>query len=234
MDKSIFLILLLTPGFITKIIDKAFGNDDSVNFSVDALMRYFVYSMISIFLALITSQLFGYINIYQHVDEMRWSLTGEYILKFLFFANVWAVLMGLMWNCVGRDKVINAINKINSKLKNRNSVYWESSLLLKKFNDGEEHFVVIKKGEQNITSGFIRGLSSPSSKKEEFWVLHHDDYDKWIQHFKDNNAETNIDISVDINSPDVLRHIIGVYYCTEDDLIIEEHKFPASWKPTDI
>lgn len=228
MDKSIAVILLLTPGFIAKTIDKAFGSSSAKESYFDTLMEYFIYSAISIIFGLFACHFWGYINLFQSFDEMFWSFRPEYILKFFILADFFALIIGLTWNLLFRQLLLKTINNINNRIEGRTNVYWNGSLYNVKFNDGHAHFVVVKKAGEIIAMGFADGSSDSSEERTELWITQRKEYWTWWEYAQNSTGnEENIDPN---NDGRCLKETIGVYIDATNDIIIEEHEFPSSWE----
>lgn len=219
MEKYLVFILLSAPGFIAHFIAKLLGSFHSKKGEFDSIMVYFSYSLFSLSLTLGIACLFGLFKISEpwSVIEQKF-LMPDFSFYFLIISILSSVLVGMVWQLKVKSFIECKFNEINRKLSG-NVIFMEGSLFEKIFVDGEYHFLVIEKKDQELIAGFLTGWSSPKSERIEVQVSSSPVYQEWLDYAKKN--------------PDhCLNNIKGTYIDISNGTVIKELEYPLEWTAT--
>lgn len=115
---------------------------------------------------------------------------------------------------------MNFFNKINVRM-GRNIKNTGGSLLNKIFDDGKEHFIIVRKDGKKVAAGFIFAASDPFDDKSELVITEYPEH-----HTELERAEKFSD------RPSYLRNVLRTYIDIENNLVITETEYPPEWSPT--
>lgn len=215
MDKYVFLVFLLAPGFVACTVGFMLHDFADKQNDLKIVMRYFGYSFFILPIALFICALTGVIPwntiLNSEIQLTAGTLTGLYFIVILV-----SVAVGIVWPIFLRQKILNIANKINVR-RGLNEVFTASRLFDDFFIDGKDHFLVIERAGKVIAMGMYGGISAPENDKTEIALYTDADYQKEFE-----SAQKSKD-----DHP--LKHCKTFYISLEDDLIIREYDFPSEW-----
>ena len=165
MDKYVFLVFLLAPGFIARGVAIRFGDFPRKKNETDAIMSYFSYSFFALLITFLIAPAFGIYRFDEPVSDVVGHLMVSGIaVEFSCIALIISVLVGAMWAAGIRNCLLACCNRILKYLK-RNEIYLDNSMQEKLFADGKSHFVVLEKDGIKQAVGFVRCVNSSDSLK---------------------------------------------------------------------
>ncbi|WP_302297030.1 hypothetical protein [Mitsuokella multacida] len=221
MDKYVFLVFLLAPGFIAcsvAFLLHAFPDKGS---EIRNVMRYFTYSFFALFLTAAGGLLLGFYSGTDTLTEIYGRFDGvAYSLKFMAMLILASILTGAVWPLFGKRIFLKAANVANV-MAGRNPVFPDGRLIDDMLDDGAHHFIVVEKDGKTIAMGLYNGLSEPAADLTEISVTAYPEYQEAFQQAQASEED----------SP--LKHLKYVYTQVEHDFIIREYDFPREWLPED-
>lgn len=212
MDKYVFLIFLLAPGFIACSTAYMLHDFPDKHGELSLVMRYFTYSFFILPMVLVAGGLLGIIP--ADISGAKWT-TWQAVALFIL-AAVLSAGTGAVWVMWMRDKVLGAANRFNMS-QGRNPVFVQARLFDRLFDDGRDHFLVIEKDGQIISMGMFAGAGAPDNSKMEIALYDYPEYRRWFEYARESKEDHP------------LKHTLTVYYCIEDGLTIREYEFPPEW-----
>ena len=219
MEKYIALIVLSAPGFVAYNVACGLGVTSPKKGEFSSIAAYLSYSFFSVLLCGIILSAAGLIDFNAPLPVEETFSTGRIIL-FLFVALLTGIFIGVIWGVFG-DKFFNqALNILNVKL-NRNKKSLGGSLLNKIFNDGKDHFIIVRKDDKIISVGFIFAASDPFDDRVELVITEYPEYREELK-----LAETE-----GKNSP--LKNTLQTYIDISSGFVITETEYPAGWLSVD-
>lgn len=166
MEQYLQLAILLFPGYVAKEIAYYLGDiGKRRKSSLEELFSYFLYSAFSLFPLMIS---WG----------MGMSLSGYFLLGL-----AGGLITGMIWALVGKKLVLKVINRINNRVSGADNAPG-LSLIMKNMNDGEEHFIQLKKDGKVIATGFFAGITSPDEEEKQIQIINHPIYLEWLTNEK--------------------------------------------------
>ena len=221
MEKYLTLILLAAPGFIAARIALVLGLTSAKKGEIDSLAGYLSYSFFAVLVTIIISAATGIIDLSGSWQDFTGKFSSvDFTIKMLFITLFSGVIVGSSWALVGQRLFMNFFNKLNV-LTGRNIKSTGGSLLNRIFNDGKEHFIIVRKDGKKIAAGFIFAASDPFDDKSELVITEYPEYDaelKRVENFPDR--------------PSYLRNVLRTYVDIENSLVITETEYPPEWCPT--
>lgn len=218
MEKYLSLIILAAPGFIAERIANALGITSPRKGEFDSLARYLSYSFFSVLLAIIISALTGTIDMSENWQDFtnKFSSVG-FTAKMLLTTLFSAVVVGSSWALVGNKLFMRICNFVNVKTgKNKRNL--SGSLLDRIFDDGKEHFIIVRKGGEKIAVGFIFSASDPADDNTEIIVTEHPEYRAELEK-----------VEKDPDRPSYLRNVLQTYIDVKNNIVITETEYPPEW-----
>lgn len=216
MEKYLALILLAAPGFIAERISNALGVTSPKRGEFDSLAGYFSYSFFSIIFAVGICALTGTIDLtadWKGFTE-KFSSVG-FTVEFLAITLFSAIFTGLFWALLGNKLFMRILNFVNVKT-GRNKRHMTGNLLNRTFDDGKEHFIIVRKGGEKIAVGFIYSASDPVDDTAEIVVTEYPEYRAELKRAE--NGE-----------PSYLNNILQTYIDVKNNLAITETEYPPEW-----
>ncbi len=217
MDKYVFLVCLLAPGFIARSAANLLGNFPRKKNEIDAIMSYFSYSFFALLITFLVAPIFGIYRFDEPLSDVAAHLMISGIAaEFSCIALVVSVLVGAIWSVLVRGLLLNFCNLILRNLK-RNEIYLNDSMKEKLFADGKSHFVVLEKDGDEKAVGFVRCVNATDSSKKEFAVTVDKNYEGWYEYAKNDEEHP-------------LHHPKFIYFDFEDGIVIKEYDYPSDWE----
>lgn len=216
MEKYLALILLAAPGFIAERIANVLGVTSPKRGEFDSLAGYFSYSFFAVIIAIGICALSGTIDLnedWQGFTE-KFSSVG-FTVEFLAITLLSAVFTGSAWALFGNNFFMRILNFVNVKT-GRNKRHAAGNLLNRIFDDGKEHFIIVRKGGEKIAVGFIYSASDPADDTAELVVTEYPEYR--IELERAENGE-----------PSYLKNILQTYIDIKNNLVITETEYPPEW-----
>lgn len=212
-----FLILLSAPGFVAACTARILGVTSPRKGEFDSLAAYLSYSFFAVFFTIAFSYAVGLIDLNDtwQVFIQKFS-TIKFSICLMLIALISSLFVGIAWalffNCAF-VKILNRINALfGANLRNVNG-----SLFNRLFDDGKEHFVIVRKNNNDIAAGFIFSASDPFDSKVELSLTEYPEYRKELEKIRTTDE------------PSPLRNTIQVYVDVENDMVITETEYPAEW-----
>lgn len=217
MDKYVFLVFLLAPGFIASITSAFCGNFPRKHSEFGLVMRYFSYS----FFCLLFIAQYVIIRFYDYtcpLDTIGQGLSAGAVLEIYAVSVIISVVIGILWSILGRKLVISSLNHLrflingsHMEVKNGNRPIDDL------FGDDKQHFVTVTKDNEIKSVGFFGGVSEASSEDMEIYIF-------------DDPVYRSVWEQVQTSSDDhPLKHRIQTYFNLNKGIIITEYEFPADW-----
>ena len=223
MEKYLALIFIASPGFIAYAAGSLFGMNTTNKGEFHAVMRYFLFSIFSVFLFLLLSCLFGFVDITKPWTSLFTDIQSTASIMAMFFSlSLVSVFVGGVWAIYGRKWLLCLANLFNLRISGRTKFSSDKSLFYHLFfNDKEYHFVIVyKTGEKEpFAIGFCTNTSEPDGERTELGLTTYSDY--WEEF---NRAKS------DASSP--LNKTIQTYIDVTNGLTIVETAFPPHWAGT--
>lgn len=217
MDKYVFLVFLLAPGFIACSTSFMLHDFPDKKNELGIIMRYFAYSFFILPIALCFCMLFGIVSWGTTLNSDIMPLTFGNMVIIFFIVAVISVATGTIYPMFLRQKFLQIANNINHK-RGVNEVFVSPRLFEKLFDDGQDHFILVERDGKLITMGLYGGAGAPDNDKTELYVFAYPDYQK---EFKKAQKDRKNDHP--------LKHCKRVYMALEDNLVIREYEFPKEW-----
>lgn len=218
MEKYLSLIILAAPGFIAERIAKGLGVTSPKKGEFDSLAGYLSYSFFTVLLAIVISALAGTIDLSEGWQDFteKFSSVG-FTVKMLLTTLFSAVVVGSSWALFGNKIFMGILNIINVKT-GRNKRNMNGSLLNRIFDDGKEHFIIVRKDGEKIAVGFIYSASDPSDDASEIVVTEYPEYRAELE-----RAEK------EPNRPSYLQRVLQTYIDVKNNVVITETEYPPEW-----
>ena len=86
------------------------------------------------------------------------------------------------------------------------------------FDDGKEHFIIVRKDGEKIAVGFIYSASDPIDDTAEIVVTEYPEYRHELE-----KAEKDPD------RPSYLKNILQTYIDVKNNIVITETEYPPEW-----
>lgn len=219
MEKYLSLILLAAPGFIAERIATVLGVTSPKRGEFDSLARYLSYSFFTILVTVAISALTGLVDLSENWQDFteKFSSVG-FTVKLLGITLFSAVIVGVSWALVGNKLFLRIFNFINVKAGG-NKRNFDGSLLNRIFDDGREHFIIVRKDGKDIAVGFIYSASDPFDDNSEVVITEYPEYRaEWKK-------------VTDTDQPSYLRNVLQTYIDIKNNLVITETEYPPEWAP---
>ena len=218
MEKYLSLIILAAPGFIAERIAAGLGVTSAKRGEFDSLARYLSYSFFTVIVAVIISALTGAVDLSDTWQDFTNKFSSvAFTVKLLVITLFSAVSVGLSWALFGNRLFIRTLNFINVK-SGRNRRNLDGSLLNRLFDDGREHFIIVRKDDRTIAVGFIYSASDPADGNSELVITEYPEYRAELL-----RAENEPD------RPSYLKNILQTYLDVKNNLVITETEYPPEW-----
>lgn len=213
MDKYVFIVLLLAPGFLACLVSVQFDNRNTPNNKFDILMRYFIYSSFILFFSLLFSIFLGFIPLDMDLSDIPKLLVKTFTIKlfieWLTLVFIISIIIGSMWPTILRS-IIKMFNFFRKKL-GVNTLPVEPYLIREYFEDNEDHFIVVEKQGKIQLIGLYAGVSWLGKGNMELAVHFYPEYVKFLDQFTNRRNEVS------------LKACIGMYSLLNEDIIIREY-----------
>lgn len=218
MEKYLSLIILAAPGFIAERIATALGVTSPKKGEFDSLARYLSYSFFAVIVAIAICAFTGAVDL----NESWQSFTDKFssvafTAKLLVITLIAAVIVGTSWALIGNRLFMRVLNFINVKT-GRNKRNLDGSLLNRLFDDGKEHFIIMRRDDRTLAVGFIYSASDPSDGNSEIVITEYPEYRAELE-----RAEKEPD------RPSYLKNILQTYLDVKNNLVITETEYPPEW-----
>ena len=218
MEKYLSLIILAAPGFIAERIATALGVNSPKKGEFDSLAGYFSYSFFAVIVAVAISAATGTIDLSGSWHDFTVNFSSvAFTVKLLAITLISAVIVGVTWALLGNRLFIRALNFINIK-SGRNRRTLGGSLLNGLFDDGREHFIIVRKDDKTVAVGFIYSASDPYDGNSELVITEYPEYRAELL-----RAENQPD------RPSYLRNSLQTYLDVKNNLVITETEYPPEW-----
>lgn len=218
MEKYLSLIILAAPGFIAERIATALGVTSAKRGEFDSLARYLSYSFFTVIVAVTISALTGAVDLSDTWQDFTNKFSSvAFTVEFLAITLFSAVIVGLTWALFGNVLFMRTLNFINVR-SGRNRRNLDGNLLNRLFDDGREHFIIVRKDDRTIAVGFIYSASDPADGNSELVITEYPEYRAELQ-----RAENEPD------RPSYLKNILQTYLDVKNNLVITETEYPPEW-----
>lgn len=218
MEKYLSLIILAAPGFIAERIATALGVTSSQKGEFDSLARYLSYSFFAVIVAIAICALTGAVDLSESWQSFTDKFSSvAFTAKLLVITLIAAVIVGTSWALIGYRLFMRVLNFINVKT-GRNKRNLDGSLLNRLFDDGKEHFIIMRRDDRTLAVGFIFSASDPADGKSEIVITEYPEYRAELE-----RAEKEPD------RPSYLKNILQTYVDVKNNLVITETEYPPEW-----
>ena len=217
MEKYLALILLAAPGFIAYKIANALGVTSPKRGEFDSLAGYLSYSFFAVLVTIFISAATGTVDFGDSWQSLTDKFSSvSFTVKMLFTTLFSGVFVGSAWALLGNQLFLRLSNFINV-CAGRNKRILDGSLLNKTFDDGKDHFIIVRKDGADIAVGFIFSASDPFDDKSEIVITEYPEYRAELKKI----TETD--------QPSFLRNVLQTYIDIKNNLIITETEYPPEW-----
>ena len=218
MEKYLSLIILAAPGFIAERISTALGVTSTKRGEFDSLARYLSYSFFTVIVAVTISALTGAVDLSDTWQDFTDKFSSvAFTVELLVITLFSAVIVGLTWALFGNVLFMRTMNFINVR-SGRNRRNLDGNLLNRLFDDGREHFIIVRKDDRTIAVDFIYSASDPADGYSELVITEYPEYRAELQ-----RAENEPD------RPSYLKNILQTYLDVKNNLVITETEYPPEW-----
>lgn len=219
MEKYLALIILAAPGFIAEKIANILGATSPKRGEFDSLAGYLSYSFFAVIFAVVTLALIGMVDLSEDWQDFTAKFSSVvFTVKMLVITLFSAVFVGSSWALFGNKLFMQILNFINVKLgKNKRNM--KGSLLNMIFDDGKEHFIIVRKDGEKIAVGFIYSASDPADDTSEIIITEYPEYRAELE-----KAEKDPDY------PSPLKNTLQTYIDVKNNLVITETEYPPEWR----
>lgn len=218
MEKYLSLIILAAPGFIAERIAAALGVTSPKKGEFDSLAGYLSYSFFAVIVAIAICALTGAVDLSENWQDFTDKFSSvAFTAKLLVITLIAAVIVGTYWALIGNRLFMRVLNFINVK-SGRNKRNLDGSLLNRLFDDGKEHFIIVRKDDRKIAVGFIYSAADPSDGNAEIVITEYPEYRAELE-----RAEKDAD------RPSYLKNILQTYVDVKNNLVITETEYPPEW-----
>lgn len=218
MEKYLSLIILAAPGFIAERIAAALGVTSPKKGEFDSLAGYLSYSFFAVIVAIAICALTGAVDLSENWQDFTDKFSSvAFTAKLLVITLIAAVIVGTSWALIGNRLFMRVLNFINVK-SGRNKRNLDGSLLNRLFDDGKEHFIIVRKDDRKIAVGFIYSAADPSDGNAEIVITEYPEYRAELE-----RAEKDAD------RPSYLKNILQTYVDVKNNLVITETEYPPEW-----
>lgn len=171
MDSSLLIILVMAPGMIGIATSSLFNGESKPESVSDSLIKYFLFSVT----AWILAELFcpGYV-----MSKVLQGLPLNTID--LFWPILIATIIGPLWVLFLEKNIMIFVNYINIKV-GKNSVFLETSIFKKMFDDNEYHFLEVIKDGVSLGKGYLEHYQG---NEKALSLIDDSEYDGHISHSK--------------------------------------------------
>jgi len=218
MEKYLSLIILAAPGFIAERIAAALGVTSPKKGEFDSLAGYLSYSFFAVIVAIAICALTGAVDLSENWQDFTDKFSSvAFTAKLLVITLIAAVIVGTSWALIGNRLFMRVLNFINVK-SGKNKRNLDGSLLNRLFDDGKEHFIIVRKDDRKIAVGFIYSAADPSDGNAEIVITEYPEYRAELE-----RAEKDAD------RPSYLKNILQTYVDVKNNLVITETEYPPEW-----
>lgn len=218
MEKYLSLIILAAPGFIAERIATALGVTSSQKGEFDSLARYLSYSFFAVIVAIAICVFTGAVDLSESWQSFTDKFSSvAFTAELLVITLIAAVIVGTSWALIGNRLFMRVLNFINVKT-GRNRRNLDGSLLNRLFDDGKEHFIIMRRDDRTLAVGFIFSASDPSDGNSEIVITEYPEYRAELE-----RAEKEPD------RPSRLKNILQTYVDVKNNLVITETEYPPEW-----
>lgn len=215
MEKYLMAILVLMPGFLAINTAEKLGKTHTKKSGVALALEYAVYTVVILLIAMSASLFWA-----ADGTTMQQVACGEMSLAFyaafLATAVLASVASGAAWALYLSDWVLGRCNALN-KARGKNIRWEEGSLFHHLFNDGQPHFLIVRKDGEDIAVGFFDACSDPQDEKEELSITEYPEYREEWNFVKDGEIGS------------YLCNTKNVYVDMSNGLTIIETEYPPEW-----
>ena len=218
MEKYLALILLAAPGFIAEKTANMLGVTSPKRGEFDSLASYLSYSFFAVIIAVGISVLTGTADLNESWQDFTENFSSVgFTVNFLTITLLSAGFVGSAWALFGNNFFLRILNFINVKT-GRNKRHVTGNLLNRIFDDGREHFIIVRKGNEKIAAGFICAASDPADEQAELVITEYPEY----------RAELELAENVP-DRPSYLKNILQTYIDVKNNIVITETEYPPEW-----
>ena len=208
MDKYVFLVILLAPGFIASTTARFCGNFPDKNSEFGHVMRYFAYSFFSLTLSVILMCVAGIFS----MDD-TWSMIADKMavtsngIAFVLISLTVSIFTGVSWSFWLKSTFSSLCNWLGGKGKIGVGDRVVDDFI--KAEDGPAPILLeVIKGDTSLI-GFANSISTLNSDDFELSLWNAEGYREWL-------------------NSDQCR-LIKTYINFDKDIILKRYSYPAEW-----
>lgn len=214
MDKILFYALLLLPGFVVIKVAEHLGLNGNKRSALDEILRYILVGGISVALTFELAQILHVLPWGVDFETfVSWCNYPGFVIFYFFLSILVSAALGIAWPIIDRLAVKHA-NFINEKL-HLNLTFFEP-LPYHFWNDGKEHFLIIRKNGEDLGVGFLYALQTNRQDHLEIDLTEYPEYREELENSRKGWT-----------SP--LNNILHTYIDTDTGLVIYETEYPDNW-----
>lgn len=215
MDKYIMAILVLMPGFLAISTAEKLGKTHTKKSGVSLALEYAAYTVVILLVTMSISLLWPVGSV-----TLRQAAGGEMPLSFyvalMAVSVVTSIAAGVVWALFLSDWILKKINTVN-KGRGKNIRWGEGNLFHHLFNDGQPHFLIVRKDGEDIAVGFFDACSDPQDEKDELSVVEFPEYREEWDLVKKGEKDSYLHIT------------LRTYVDASSGLTVIETQYPPEW-----
>lgn len=215
MDKYIMAVLVLMPGFLAISTAEKLGKTHTKKSGVSLALEYAAYTVVILLVTMSISLLWpvGSVTLQQVAGgEMPLS----FYVALMAVSVVTSIAAGVVWALFLSDWILKKINTVN-KGRGKNIRWEEGSLFHHLFNDGQPHFLIVRKDGEDIAVGFFDACSDPQDEKEELSITEYPEYREEWNRVKEGEKDSYLYITEQ------------TYFDVSSGLTVIETQYPPEW-----
>ena len=145
----------------------------------------------------------------------KFSSVG-FTVNLLAITLISAVVVGSSWALFGCKFFLRLMNFIKI-CTGKNKRNLEGSLFNRLFDDGNDHFIIVRKDDNVIAVGFIFSASDPADGNSEIVITEYPEY------------RAELKRATETDEPSYLRNVLQTYIDVKNNIVITETEYPPEW-----
>lgn len=215
MDKYIMAVLTLMPGFLAINTAEKLGKTHTKKTGVSLALAYASYTIVSVLVTMSASLIWlpGGVSMQQAAGG---EMPPSFYAALVAVSVATSIISGAAWSLFLSDWILRKCNAINTS-RGKNIRWEDGSLFHHLFNDGEAHFLIVRKNGEDIAVGFFDACNDPQDEREELSLVEYPEYREEWQRVKDGEKDS------------YLYNTVQTYVNASNGIIITETEYPPEW-----
>ena len=214
MDKYLIAVLILLPGFLAINTAEKLGTTHTKKTGVALALEYATYTVVISLITMGVSLLWAGGATLNQIASGRMPLSFYAVM--MLASIVASIASGAVWSLFLSDWILDRCNTVN--VSHGRNIRWEAgSLFHHLFNDGQPHFLIVRKDGEDIAIGFFDACGDPQDERSELSLVEFPEYREEWERVKNGEKDSYLYITkqkyVDVSS----------------GLAITETEYPPEW-----